>query len=203
MVNGILGPGDVLDSGQFWSGWRNECPMAGPRRALINPLTNRFDLSAGQVPLGFHRRHVVVVFVRSADAAIQLALRALTGNNDRLAIFEAKGSLPGVEPQLGFAGLFIRAMTRVAIVGEDGLDITVEIQGLAIGRSGAEQPRHGQGDCQAIAISSGHPPSIQRLSVGRKPNVLLAQRCQPYIASSRTSRAIRTSHTTSTTSGTG
>ena len=84
--------------------------MPGPQSPLINPLTNRFDLSGGQVPLGFDRRHVVVIFVGSADAAIQLALRALAANNDRLAVFDAKCSFFRVQPQLGFTLFFVWAM---------------------------------------------------------------------------------------------
>src|SRR5262245_62382217 len=158
MVDRILRPGGVLNGRQGRSRWRNECPMSGPRRALINPLTNQFDLYGGQVPLGFGRRHVVV-FIRSCDPTIQFALRTLAGNNDRLAVFDAKRFFLGIQSQFGFALLFVRAMASITIVRNDGLNVAVEINGVASSRNCGQQSRHCENDCQTVAISPGHTES--------------------------------------------
>src|SRR6267142_1224746 len=52
---------------------------------------------------------------------------ALAGHDDRLPVQDAKCAFFGIQPQFGFARLFVRTVALIAVLGKDGPDIPVEI----------------------------------------------------------------------------
>jgi hypothetical protein len=83
--------------------------MNSPFRAFVNPARQQLDLICGELVVGFGRGHVVI-WVSRSDAPDQFAFGAFAGNNDRLAVADAKRAFFSVESQFGFARLFVGAM---------------------------------------------------------------------------------------------
>src|SRR4029453_15391285 len=63
-----------------------------------------------------------------------LALAALARADRSFALAVARGLLEGVEPQAGLALVLVGAVTEVAVLGKDWLDVAVEVK-LAAGGS--------------------------------------------------------------------
>ena len=63
------------------------------------------------------------------DSVVQFAFDRLAGN-DRGDVALGEDAFPGVEAELGLALIFIRPVTGVTLVREDGSDIPVELDGF-------------------------------------------------------------------------
>ena len=123
----------VFHRGNLRADRRLECPMLprvlGVRRvfrpvgSLVNPRAQETNLFGGQ-RIAF-LRHAGQIRFQSGDRLDEQALGAFAGNKRR-----TRFAAPGcgrllVEPQVVF--LLLRAVTLVAIVGEDGLNVFDEI----------------------------------------------------------------------------
>jgi len=104
--------------------------MVLPRRALIDPSAQEFDFMAGEPEPGFGRRHAVFR-ERLGDAKEQLALVVISRNNrmDSGRDF-SEDAFVQVESQVGLAGGWVGAVALEAVVGENGTDISSEVDRL-------------------------------------------------------------------------
>src|SRR5262249_43605330 len=95
-------------------------PMRFPVGALIDPAANEVDLRFSEDETGAGRRHAIR-FVGRADALVEPAPGAVRWRDDAIA------ALLGVEAETSLALLLVGAVAGEALVGQDGADLTVEI----------------------------------------------------------------------------
>jgi hypothetical protein len=171
--------------------WINDCGLRtrdwgllegrqGPRLAppgpLVDPALDGVDLLGGQLAVGLRRRHPLVG-VLGGQSADQLALAALAGDNDGLAVADAEGPLLGVEAELGLAGLLVRAVAEEAVVRQDGQHVAAEVHRRVGGAGrqrdeGEEQQAGGSGHgarggdgrsgWDVLVVYAPHPRTIRR-----------------------------------------
>src|SRR5262249_40098498 len=137
----------------------NERPMRLPLRAFRNPTVQQLNLCSSQFLAGFDRRHDLVLVLRTY-ALDQFAGFRFAGNNGDLAVRQGlEGIFLAIQPQFRLALAFVRPMTGVTVLGEDGPDVAVELRSRCLGRfrdrsptspNGKEQPTRGQrrANCQ-------------------------------------------------------
>ncbi len=113
-------------------------PVALPRGALLDPQLEQRDLPRRQRLAGRRRGHAPLR-VLLGDALVQLALVQLAGDDG--AFLGAVAEEPGlrVEAEVGLALVLVGAVTLEAVVGQDRLDVAVEIDGLRQRRRGPER----------------------------------------------------------------
>ena len=126
-VDWIARPGTVLDAGQLRAFWRDEGPVCFPLRPLLYPSAQRLDLTRAELvaPL-ISRRHSDRWVVR-CDALDQFARGRIARNDNRL------GSIFLIKAELGFALSRIGSVAGVTLVGQDGPDIAIELDGARFG----------------------------------------------------------------------
>src|ERR1043165_3990071 len=129
-VNRIPHPFFVPDSWQFGPHGFDVGPVRVIFRAFGNPLPQQFLLRRCEFLVGFQRWHHIVL-VRVVDAVDQFPLLGVAGNDGAL----LQRDLADVEPNLGLAIVFVRAVTDEAVLGENRPDVAVELQRM--GRTGA------------------------------------------------------------------
>ena len=111
---------------------------------MLDPAPDKADFVGGEGEVRFWGRHEIARFGRG-DAAKEFAFGEVAGLDDELAGVERlEGLILEVEAEFGFAGLFVRAVTRVTSVGEEGLDVLIEIDlvGQRCGVTGENRNKH-------------------------------------------------------------
>ncbi len=101
-------------------------PMFFILRPFENPLLDDFALLGFHYLVGFGRRHDFVS-IRTRDAGPHLALFQTARNQGGITSEVTGRPLAGIETQIGFSLMSIRAMTKETIVREDRSDVGVEI----------------------------------------------------------------------------
>ena len=97
MIDAVLHPRPVADSGQPRPTRWHKRPVSIIRRTFIDPLTDLVNFRQGQLVPGFLRRHPVVG-IGGGDAGEQLALAPIAGNHRRNTLALGEGTLADVEP---------------------------------------------------------------------------------------------------------
>jgi len=118
-----------VGQGRFYGGGPG--PVVLPFRAFGDPAFEQGLLLFIEVFLGVRRGHLLIG-VGVEDAAVQFALAGLSGDEGRRDAF-GEQAFVRVEPELGLALLFIGAVAGVALVGKDGPDVAVELDGFGLG----------------------------------------------------------------------
>ena len=121
---------------------RNKRPVALPRRTLFNPAANQADLTIRQlVATHISRRHAQRGIIRSHTPVDFAVLRvacdygfAAIAQVDLRAVFRVKS-------QFAFTIRGIGAVAGVALVGEDGANVAVELDSAVVG-SRTRQEQH-------------------------------------------------------------
>ena len=132
---------------------REEGPMFLPLRALLHPALEQRDLLRREREMRLGRGHHLLGISRG-DAADDFALRRIAGLDHEQAVVERlEGSVRGIEAQLGLAPLFIRPVAGEAAVGEQRLDVVIEVHALRqAGGVRGHRPQHERTRC------AGEPP---------------------------------------------
>jgi len=110
-----------------WTEWLQR-PVSFPGRSTLDPTPHQVNLLPAQGAPGFSGWHTLGR-VGVSDASYQLALVGLSGNNDRDILFNSKQSFLQVESQSCLALFGIGAVTLVAVVGKERMDVTIKIDG--------------------------------------------------------------------------
>ena len=121
----------------------NEGPVRLVFGTLLDPFLKEFLLTRGQRSDGFGRGHNLIG-IGAVDALIDRALGQVARNDGADVLFAVfgEGLLRDVQTKIGFARVFIGAVTAKATVGKDGADVAVELD--FIGRAGGLHPDAGQ-----------------------------------------------------------
>ena len=115
------------------------------RGALVDPALDELHLRRRETVV---RRHELEIIL-GADSQVELARGRVSGGDGAVAATILEGALPGIEPQVGIALVRVGAVAGEALVGEEGEDVAVEVDGLVFlrrrgsGRAQAAQPCHG------------------------------------------------------------
>ena len=128
-VDGVAGPLAILDPRQFRRGWSDERPVLLPSGSLTHPLLEEVDLGGGERLSMLGRRHDFVGILRQ-DALDQGAALGLSGDQGVLPRFELQeGVFLTVQAQTCLALALIWSMAGEAMLGENGADLSVEVDG--------------------------------------------------------------------------
>ena len=127
IVDGVLGPGFVLDLGNCGAPRRIKRPVGLPFRPLIDPFAEEFDLFGRQNPARRHWRHGPLP---GTNPLIELAGRAVARHDEVVAAAIGKHILFRVEAQVPLAALFLGAMAGKAGVRKDGANVAIEVNRL-------------------------------------------------------------------------
>ena len=143
MIDLIARPVLILHRRQRRAFGFDESPVALPIRSFRDPTAQRINLRGRQRFAAFRRRHHVV-FVLRGKARDQFALFRVAGHDGQVARFKRLERVVfPVESEFGFALLLIRTMAGKTLVGQNGPDVAVEIDGSfarATGGNSSEQP---------------------------------------------------------------
>src|SRR6185436_19315200 len=101
-------------------------PVTTPRRALINPATDQFDLRGREVAVGFWRRHLLIGIVRHQSPDHLTMTAVLRHNRQFAALAPAQSALPCVKSETSLARLLVRSMTHEAVVRKNRQDFERE-----------------------------------------------------------------------------
>ena len=110
--------------------WTNRLlvgPMLVVLGSLIDPLRKQGNLFFGQgfaFPFG---RHQFLISFGQSNPKQHLAVFGFTWNNGRIPVQITGRSFESVKSQSGLSVLLVRAMTGHALVGNQGLDLAIEI----------------------------------------------------------------------------
>jgi hypothetical protein len=121
--------------------------VALPLGALLDPLLEEGHLPRRELLARLRGRHLVVL-VRGGDPLPELAAVQVP-RRDRGATFveHREDAVAGVEPEVRLARLGVRPVALVAVLGEDGTDVAVELDDVR------------QGDLSSRRASSRPPGS--------------------------------------------
>ncbi len=119
----------VGDFGQRCFYRRDERPVLFVFGPLLYPALEECFLLGLECPMRIGRRHHFR-FVVARDAAPEIALLGVAGNDRRDVVVFDEGRFGRVESQVGLAGLFIEAVALEAVFAEDRADVAVEIERL-------------------------------------------------------------------------
>jgi hypothetical protein len=158
-VDGIAWPGAVLDAGQLRAFWRDEGPVCFPLRALLHPPAQCLDLTRAELVAPFIGRGHPCSRVVRRDALDQLAVDRIA-RNDR-----QPGSCFQIKAELGSAIGGIGSVAGVALVGQYGPHIAIELDDARFG--GAADRSQQQGD---NGIAEAHVNVISIVVPGRRPS---------------------------------
>ena len=112
--------------------------MILPFRALGDPLPQEFDFRRGEGFVELRRRHDFVG-VACSDSSEKFAFIRLS-RDDRMSVVDSRfNGFSDIEPQFGFAGFLVGAVSREAFVREQGADVPAEIH-----LGGGDSRRRGQ-----------------------------------------------------------
>src|SRR4051794_27444318 len=100
--------------------------MSAPFRSFSDPALEQLDFARGQGQLGIGWGHAEIGIV-AENALDQLALGWVAGNDGSLTVALGKDALLDVESQVAFPFGLVRAMTLVAAVGENRLNVAAKI----------------------------------------------------------------------------
>src|SRR5438045_783391 len=99
-----------------------------PKRALVDPRAQDGDLFFGErVAFGGH----LAVGIEAGDILDERAVSAALGDNGDAIVAAGKSGSGDIEPVTAL--LFLLAVTGVAVLGEDGLDVFDEVNGAIEG----------------------------------------------------------------------
>ena len=144
---------------------RDERPMPFELRPALDPLAQRFDIGRLQFDLRLGRRHLLIGVGR-VDPPPRFAFVQPAGERGR----DAVGV---VEPQIGFAMLFIRPVALEAAAGEQRANVAIEPRGtrrISVNQGGQQQRGKGEGDTSLARGSVGILAGPVRWVHGRKRN---------------------------------
>ena len=136
MIHPIGGPVGLFDLGGRVFDGCHIGPWVFVNGPLLDPLLEDFNFLRLEGFVRFHRGHGIFLV---EDADDEFALLGLTRYDGSFACFLELGigAFRGVETESGFSMIGIWAVAEEALVGENGTDVTVEIELLA--EAGAEQ----------------------------------------------------------------
>ena len=107
--------------------WRNEGPVPCIRGSTLDPRLDLLLLSRRQLQVRIRWWHQVV-FIVSDQPIPHLALVHITWLDRKDTIPLLDRFLPHIEPQVGFAMLFIKAVTGKAVLREDRANVAIVIR---------------------------------------------------------------------------
>src|SRR5207248_2288671 len=105
---------------------RDERPVILPRRALLDPAAQQFELPRCELAAGVRQRHALRRIGRR-DAAPEMTVRELAGHDGAVLAEIAEEAALGVEAQVGLARGLGRAVAGVARVRQDRPDVAVKL----------------------------------------------------------------------------
>src|SRR6476660_3875728 len=101
--------------------------MLFPFGPLFDPAADQVNVTLTQRKIRIRRRHLPIR-IAACNAPVNLAFGGNARFDHELPFLGlAQSSLFGVEAELGFSRLFIRAMTFPATIREQGTDLEIEI----------------------------------------------------------------------------
>src|SRR4051812_24888238 len=121
-IDRVTRPFLVLNGWQGGLSRGKKGPMLFPLRALLDPALEDLDLTRRDCLTRSGRGHSFF-WVRRGDAADEFTFFSRTANDGGRMVGGADGSRFGIQPQVGFAGAFVRAVAAVAGVGKDRADV--------------------------------------------------------------------------------
>ena len=117
-------------------------PVLLPGRTLFNPAADQIDFRAGQLFAthigGRHTNGRIV----GRDSPVNFAGARVAGHKSQAALAQLDlRAAFNIQPQFTLAVSGIRTMTRIAFIGEDGADVTVEFNCRICGQHAWHEPR--------------------------------------------------------------
>ena len=138
-VDAVGGPALVRDFRERRPFRANVGPVPAPGSPLANPAGQQVDLPARQFLARIDRRHPES-FLLGGDSPDELALFRVSGDDGPMArVQPPQGGILEVEAQSGHALVLIGPVAGVAVVGEDGTNVAVEVERRAFLGSGRLQ----------------------------------------------------------------
>ena len=104
--------------------------MILPCSALFDPPNQQVDLFLGQWALEFAWRHALVSVVRR-HSAHEFTFFRVSRHDNRSAV--GKYRFAQIQTKVGLQTLGVGSVTLVAVVGENGLDVSSEINRIVCG----------------------------------------------------------------------
>ena len=137
-------------------------------RSLCDPAPEQIPLLRGKFEPARGRRHLHTRIL-GVDPPPQLALIQMSGDDCKLVLVrttscERASSL--VQPQLGLACLFVRAMALETGIGENGSDLEIEVDGVL------GQGLRGRGWSAATGSSDGREQQAGKRQNRRKKTIV-------------------------------
>ena len=132
----------ISDLGRLQFDWRFEAPVFLVFGAFVDPAFEGFDLRGGEFFVGFGWGHDFVL-VGGEGAVDDGAGLGVAGFDGESAVDGGVGAFGSVEAEVGLAFFGVEAVAGEAVVGEDGADVAVEVEG-ACGVGGAGEQEEGE-----------------------------------------------------------
>ncbi len=118
--------------GKVWPNGLDIRPMTLPGCSLFDPgLDKRCLLRSKGFPCRF-RRHLLFGIGRN-DSPVEFAGMGVLGYDYSDILLISKKALLGVEPEVGFALVLVGTVARIAVLGQNGPDVAIEIDRGVLG----------------------------------------------------------------------